>query len=360
MFFMLKYCQIGIKELIMKRILAFLFTLFLFIITTNIANAESMIQSYQGYTIIGKKLTEILPMLDLAVQQEHMVKLKNTKNAYYGVFGEEHDYIRFYTANDNTDIYIVSDAQYDENNNEATKFFQAKGLKYKIIDDEEALTEYKFDFVNCARTGDLEGLFVLPDYMKPLKTGASKVNAQISKNSKKNSAIPYQEDNDPIDLTCVDTKNYTNEAAQVSIVQKEYRLKNKENKYVHAFEYVLHNNASTPITIDKVTSEKLASMKDVETDAFVDIDRLNVLDFVSSFPVTVIGTCGLSLIGSVPNLIRTVKLTKESLRFAHLLPENYQIAAQGKMRILVLKYKDNPKPLNFTATRDGQTYTFSF
>ena len=84
-----------------------------------------------------------------------------------------------------------------------------------------------------------------------------------------------------------------------------------------------------------------ASIKDVEADALVDIDRLNVIDFFGSFPPAVICTCGLSLIGCVPNIVRTVKLTKESVRYAHLLPENYKIPANHKMRILVLKYKNS-------------------
>ncbi len=344
----------------MKKFLTVLFVSFLFVFSSSSANAENIIKSYQGYTIIGKKLSDILPVLDAVEKNERMIKLKGFKNTYYGTFGDEHHYVRFYPANNNTDIYIVSDAPYDKNNNQTTAFLNAKGLNYKLTDDKEALTEYKFDFVACARAGALEGFFVTPDYIKPLKAGASIVNEKISKISKKNSVISFEEDNNPINLTCVDTQTYSNASAQISIVQKEYRLKNKENKYVHAFEYVIHNNSDTPIVIEKVTSEQVVSLKDVETDAFVDIDRLNVLDFVSTCPPVLICSCGLSLVGCVPNLIRTVKLTKESIRFAHLFPENHKISGNGKLRILVLKYKNNPKPLDFTAIRDGQTYSFSF
>ncbi|MCQ2753802.1 MAG: hypothetical protein MJ231_02015 [bacterium] len=344
----------------MKKILSFLFTLIIFAVTTHSASAEDIIKSYQGYTILNKKLSEILPLIDAAVEGERNIIKLNSTNTYYWSNNNEHVYLRVYAANDNTDLYIVADTPYAEHNNSITDLLKSRGYEYKAINDEEALKEYKFDFVDCARSGALDGLFVLPDYIKPLKNGVGKVNARISKFSKKNSAIPYTEDNEPINLTCVDTKTYSNTEAQVKIIQKEYRLKNKENKYVHAFEYVLHNEAESPINIDKVTSEKLASIKDVEADAFVDIDRLNVLDFFGSFPPAVICTCGLSLIGCVPNMVRTVNLTKESVRYAHLLPENYNLPANHKMRILVLKYKNAPKPLNFTVTRGGQTYTFSF
>ena len=309
---------------------------------------------------MNKKLSEILPIIDAAVAGESdIIKLKGT-NTYYWTYKDEHAYLRVYAANNNTDLYIVADTEYDENNNSITELLKAKGYAYRPISDKDALKEYKFDFVDCARSGALEGLFVLPDYIKPLKKGVGKINDKISKSSKKNSAIPYSDDTDPIDLTCVDTKTYSNPEAQISIIQKEYRLKNKENKYVHAFEYLIRNNAESTITIDKVTSERLASLKDVEADALVDIDRLNVLDFFGSFPPAVICTCGLSLVGCVPNWIRTINLTKESVRFAHLLPENYKLSANHKMRILVLKYKNDPKPLNFTVTRNEQTYTFSF
>ena len=323
----------------MKKILSFLFVLIILTVTMPCANAENIIKSYQGYTILNKKLSEILPLINTAVEEEKdIIKLKGT-NTYYWTYKDEHVYLRVYAANNNTDLYIVSDTDYDKNNNSITDLLKSKGYAYEFIKDREALKEYKFDFVDCARSGALDGLFILPDYVKPLKTGVGKVNEKISSFSKKNSAIPYTEDKDPIDLTCVDTKTYSNAEAQISIVQKEYRLKNKENKYVHAFEYVLHNNANSPITIDKVTSERLASLKDVEADAFVDIDRLNVLDFFGSFAPVVICTCGLSLIASVPNWVRTVNLTKESMRYTQLLPENYNLPANQKMRILVLKYK---------------------
>ena len=141
---------------------------------------------------------------------------------------------------------------------------------------------------------------------------------------------------------------------------KEYRLKNKENKYVHAFAYTIRNDASTNITIDKVTSERLASMKDITTQTFVDLDRLDLIDTVAGFPPVVICTCGLSLIGSVPNWVRLAKVTKESIKFAHTLPENYKLAGNSQMKILVLKFKNDPKPLNFTVTREGETYKFSY
>ena len=42
-----------------------------------------------------------------------------------------------------------------------------------------------------------------------------------------------------------------------------------------------------------------------------------------------------------------LRITKESKRFSNALPENYELKPKAEMRILVLKYKDDPKPLNF-------------
>ena len=101
-----------------------------------------------------------------------------------------HYYLKFYPANENTNLYVVSDSPYDKENNAITNFFNTNNFKYDKLEDKDALKEYKFDFIDYARRGNLEGLFIMPDYIKPLKTGMGKLNDKISKNSKNTSSIP--------------------------------------------------------------------------------------------------------------------------------------------------------------------------
>ena len=64
---------------------------------------------------------------------------------------------------------------------------------------------------------------------------------------------------------------------------------------------------------------------------------------------------------SVPNWVRLAKITKESKRYANALPENYQLKSQANMRILVLKYKNDPKPLKFNIKfADGTAHNITF
>ena len=266
--------------------------------------------------------------------------------------------MKFYPALHDTDVYIVSDASYDKENNGVTDFFKSQNYQYEKLDDNEAYKEYKFDFIDYARSGALDGLFTLPDGLKPLKKGMTKINDKLSKGNDKTSTIPYSEDKDPIDLTCVDSQEFYNTNADVTVTVNEYRLKNKENKYVHAFEYVVKNNSNSDINVEKVYSERLAGLKDITTSTFVDMDRLDVADNLG-VPLAV-ATGGLSLGFTVANNVRLAKVIKESTRFSHSLPENYNLKANSSMRILCLKFKDDPKPLQFTIKKQGQTYKFTY
>jgi hypothetical protein len=230
--------------------------------------------------------------------------------------------------------------------------------KYETLEDKEAYKEYKFDFIDYARSGALDGLFTLPDGLKPLKKGMSKLNDKLSKGNDKTSAIPYSEDKDPIDLSCVDSESFYNADADVTVIVNEYRLKNKENKYVHAFEYIVKNNSNSDIKVEKVYSERLAALKDVTTSTFVDMDRLDLADNLG-VPLAV-ATGGLSLGFTVANNVRLAMVVKEATRYSHSLPENYDLKANSSMRILCLKFKNDIQPLQFTINKLGQTYQFTY
>ena len=341
----------------MKKILKGICVLSLIMLFSTTANAAGMIKDYHAYRIKGQNIRTVVPVVDNILSREVEVK-KLKGNAYYATYGDGHYYMKFYPALHDTDVYLVTDEEYDKDNNDVTNFFKSQNFRYETLEDKEAYKEYKFDFIDYARSGALDGLFTLPDGLKPLKKGMNKLNDKLSKGNDKTSAIPYSEDKDPIDLTCVDSEEFYNAAANVTVTVNEYRLKNKENKYVHAFEYIVKNNSNTDIKVEKVYSERLAALKDITTSTFVDLDRLDVADNLG-VPLA-IATGGLSLGFTVANNVRLAMVIKEATRFSHSLPENYDLKAKDSMRILCLKFKDDPKPLQFTIKKQGQTYQFTY
>ncbi|MBR1424445.1 hypothetical protein IJ579_02655 [bacterium] len=341
----------------MKKLLKGICILSVLVLFTATANAAGMIKDYHAYRIKDQNIRTVLPVVDNILSRGVEVK-KLTGNAYYATYGDEHYYMKFYPALNDTDVYIVTDGEYDKNNNDVTAFFKSQNYKYETLEDKEAYKEYKFDFVDYARSGALDGLFTLPDGLKPLKKGMNKLNDKMSKGNEKTSAIPYTEDNDPINLTKIDSEKFYNADADVTVTVNEYRLKNKENKYVHAFEYIVKNNSNSDIKVEKVYSERLAALKDVTTSTFVDLDRLDVADNLA-VPLAFV-TGGASLGFTVANNVRLGMVIKEATRFSHSLPENYDLKANSSMRILCLKFKDDPKPLQFTVKKLGRTYSFTY
>ena len=341
----------------MKKMLKGFCVVSLLVLFSATANAAGMIKDYHAYRIKNQNIRTVVPVVDSILGREIEVK-KLAKNAYYATYGDEHYYMKFYPALLDTDVYIVTDAEYDKSNNDVTNFFKSQNYIYETLEDKEAYKEYKFDFVDYARSGALDGLFTLPDGLKPLKKGMSKLNDKMSKGNEKTSAIPYSEDKDPIDLTCVDSETFYNADAGVTVTVNEYRLKNKENKYVHAFEYLVKNNSNADIKVEKVYSERLAGLKDVTTSTFVDLDRLDLADNLA-IPLAV-ATGGLSFGFTIANNVRLGMVVKEATRYAHSLPENYDLKANSTMRILCLKFKEDPQPLQFTVKKLGRTYSFSY
>jgi len=341
----------------MKKLLKSICVMSLLVLFSATANAAGMIKDYHAYRIKNQNIRTIVPIVDNILSREVEVK-KLARNAYYATYGDGHYYMKFYPALHDTDVYLVTDENYDKDNNDITAFFKSMNYRYETLEDKDAYKEYKFDFVDYARSGALDGLFTLPDGLKPLKKGMNKLNDKLSKGNEKTSAIPYSEDKEPIDLTCIDSVEFYNADANVTVTVNEYRLKNKENKYVHAFEYIVKNNSNSDIKVEKVYSERLAGLKDVTTSTFVDLDKLDVADNLG-VPLA-IATGGLSLGFTVANNVRLGMVIKEATRFAHSLPENYDLKANSSMRILCLKFKDDPQPLQFTVKKLGQTYKFTY
>ena len=347
------------KKILNLLVLALLITL----VNSGIASAE-LTKNFYGYQVKNVNIRQLAYEIDKAIEEyqgdDAFKPMENVSHAYIYTDPNCTYFLKLYPAKQNTNIYVVSNEKYNVNKNELTDFLTVGGYKFEKLTDKDALKEYKFDFFTLARKNQLGNFYISPDLVKPLKTGMKTLNNKMAKNNKKTSVFPYTPDADPIDLTCVDTMTYYDEDAKINIVQKEYRLKQKENKYVHAYEYVLTNKNSSSATVT-ASSERLASLKDVTTESFIDLDRLDLIDTVGSFPPVVVCTGGASLLCSVPNWVRLARITKESKRFANSLPENHHLNAGDKMRVLVLKYKDNPKPVTFNIKfADGTVHNITF
>ncbi len=344
------------------------FNLIVLALLVTLANSgivsATVTKNFYGYQVKNVNVRQLASEINAAIEAyegtDKFNPLPNVINTYIYTDPNCTYLVRLYPAKQNTNIYVVSNEKYNVNKNELTDLFTQSGYKIVKLEDKDALKEYKFDFFTLARKKKLGNFYISPDLVKPLKTGMKKLNNKMAKGNKKTSVFPYTPDKEPIDLTCVDTTSYYDENANVSILQREYRLKQKENKYVHAHEYILTNRNNSAATVT-VTSERLAGLKDVTTESFVDLDRLDLIDTVGTFPPVLVLTAGTSVLCSVPNWVRLARITAESKRYANALPENYELKSQASMRILVLKYKDDPKPLKFNLKfADGEVYNITF
>ncbi len=348
----------------MKKIFKlFAFTLLICLANSGIVSAE-ITKNFYGYQVNNVNIRQLEYEINSAIEayqgDDKFKPLENVNNAYIYTDPNCTYFVKLYPSNQNTNIYVVSNEKYDVEKNSLTDLLTQGGYKFGTLEDEAALREYKFDFFALARKQELGNFYISPDLVKPLKTGMKKINNSMAKDNKKTSVFPYTPDTEPIDLDCVDTTSYYDENAKISIIQKEYRLKQKENKYVHAYEYVLTNKNNSVASVT-ATCERLAALKDVTTESFVDLDRLDMIDTVGTFPPVLIMTCGASALCSIPNWVRLAKITAESKRFSNSLPENYELKQHADMRILVLKYKDDPKPLNFNLKfADGTEHNITF
>ena len=348
----------------MKKILRLLILVLLVTLANSGIVSAAITKNFYGYQVKNVNMRQLAYEINEAIDSyqgsDKFTPLKNVKNAYIYTDDKCTYFVRLYPARQNTNIYVVSNEKYNVDKNELTDLFTQSGYKITKLEDRDALKEYKFDFFTLARKQDLGNFYISPDLVKPLKTGMKKLNNRMAKNNKKTSVFPYTPDTEPINLDCIDAESYYDDNSKISIVQREYRLKQKENKYVHAHEYILINKNSSKATIS-ATSERLASLKDVTTESFVDLDRLDLIDTVGTFPPVLVLTAGTSALCSVPNWIRLARITAESKRFTNALPENYELKPQADMRILVLKYKDDPKPVKFNVRfADGEVYNITF
>lgn len=345
----------------MKKIF---FGLLLGLFLCSASSQAGTLKNFYAYKIIGHNINEVVPIAQSYIEtlkDNNSHKLNSVSNAWYYTNEKNNStiYYRFYKANKNTNLFVVANKTYDKYNNNFTKFCRINGYRCVPEFDKEAIKEYKYDFYDILRKENLGNFFVTPDCVKPLKFTIKKINDKLAQYNKNNTAIPYSVDKDSIDLTLLDSNSKVYNEYGIKMKVNEYRLKNKENKYVHAFEYLIKNNSNSNLLLKSVNSERIASMKDIATETFIDIDRLSILGTIGTFRPVLICSCGTSILLSVPNWVRLFKTTKEASRYAKELPNNCNINPNETIRILVMKYKNNEKPLNFDFIRNNETYKIS-
>ena len=92
---------------------------------TTTANAASMIKDYHAYRIKDQNIRTVIPVVDNILSNEVEVK-KLARNAYYATYGDEHYYMKFYPALHDTDVYIVTDGEYNKDDNDVIRKRQSQ------------------------------------------------------------------------------------------------------------------------------------------------------------------------------------------------------------------------------------------
>ena len=226
----------------MKKFLGIFFIFTVCIVFSGVkVEASPMLQEMFGYRVKNHNYQNVNATLIQYFGEEKATKyfIPNVPCAYFKTNPDgSHFYIKIYPAHKNTDIFVVSDAKQNKTSNPLTKSFSALSYQYEVIKDKAAIDEYKNDFIENARSGAFNGIFVVPDCLAGVKKGITKATKKIKKNTKTTVALPYKNEAVNVNLPCIDEVNYKNDETQVAINSKEYRLKYKENKYAHAFQYM--------------------------------------------------------------------------------------------------------------------------
>ncbi len=194
------------------------------IANSGIASAE-ITKNFYGYQVKNVNIRQLANEIDSAIDaykdDDKFKPLDNVNNAYIYTNPNCTYFLRLYPANQNTDIYVVSNEKYDVEKNALTDLLTQGGYKFAKLEDKDALKEYKFDFFALARKNKLGNFYISPDLVKPIKTGMKKINNKMAKNSKKTSTFPYTPDKEPINLDCIDTTSYFDKNSKITIIQKE-------------------------------------------------------------------------------------------------------------------------------------------
>ena len=355
----------------MKKILGVLFVLFaLFAFNvpqafaeaqkTQQQEAEHTLRDVYAYKITGQNYKDVYnAFLNYFGEKAENAKVPEVPYAFLGTRAAtgSHYFVKIYPAHKDTNMFIVADEKYDKTTNPITAAFKAMSYNYTELLDQAAIGEYQTDFIGYVRNDYLKNFYVLPDYLKGVKSGVQKATDKAKKNKKKQpAALPYKNEEVQMNLTCIDEVNYNDANGDITINAKEYRLQYKANKVAHAFKYVVYNKGTTDLVLNKVKGSSVANIADLEAQTLVDLDRVDAMSWAAVFPPVLVATCGASMLLKVPAYYRNVRVAKEVTDYAKSFPENYKIPAGSHITFTAIQYKENRKPLHFSFTRNGETF----
>lgn len=326
------------------------------------ARADLYNNNYRFYDVVGHKKTDVARFVaDNLLNKGY--KIYNINNNSTIIYYQNQDktksyYIRFYPNNNNTNVIVVSNSFKNIENNDLKNALSELNLQYSSLKNRAAEREYKNDFVEYVRAypSEIQGFSVLPDKIGWAKKFTKKLDEKIFSKNKKVSIMPYTGDTGKINLDCVDTNVYYGKGFKV--IKNEYRLKYKENKYVHAYEYLIKNDNISDLFIESVNCSKIVNLKDITERVYIDLDRIDALDNLGE--VLAVPTLGTSMLLSIPNWVRFCNAEKETARYTHAFPQSLKVGASGDARILTLQYKEEPAPLKFVILKNSANYNFEF
>ena len=321
---------------------------------------ESTLRDVYAYRIKGQNYKDVYnAFLSYFGEKAENAKVSQVQYAFIGtkVSTGSHYFVKFYPAYKDTNLFVVTDEKYDKVTNPITLAFNALSYNYVELFDKEAIGEYQTDFIGYVRKDYLRGFYVLPDYLKGVKGGIQKATDKVKRNKKKQpAALPYKNEDIQMNLTCIDEVKYKDVSNGITINAKEYRLQYKANKLAHAFKYVVYNNGTTDIVLNKVKGSSVANIADLEAQTLVDLDKVDAMCWAAVFPPLLVATCGASMLLKVPAYYRNVRVAKEVTEYAKSFPTNYKIPAGSHITFTAIQYKENRKPLHFYFTKNGELF----
>lgn len=264
-------------------------------------------------------------------------------------------YIKFYKYFNDTNIYIVSKYYDMAGGNKFSKQLRSQGYNFYKIDDKELKGEYYQDFYKYSTTQKPEYLTVFEKKNKTFAKVVNKLDDQINKVVSVPS-LPYLNDADSIDLKKLDST--TKQSSDIKITRNTYRLKNKTNKFVHAYEYVITNNYQGDLILGSIETKDAATWKDIMKNVIIDFDTIDAMKYTGGFLMPF--TLGISGLACIPSFVRTAKIAKETKRFTRNLPKDFVIKPHQTVKVLLLANKGKDPEIKFIFKHNGENLSFLF
>lgn len=340
------------KSNVIIKILIILYIVTLLLLSTASAKEFCL------YNISGMKTDNIKTIIIPKFANNSGINLTNdtnNKNIYYHTdfYGKNNIYIRLYENHLGTQLFAVTDNQKLIKNIEIC--LSNAGINNNILENKDYFSEYKYDFISYIRKNKNIRLNVIPDKLKFIKDRSEKTGLKIFKETNVY-ATNYTQDSKEINLTLLDKTILENN--EIQVIRRKYRLKHKENRNIHAYEYIFVNKGKHDITILDVNSGQNINKNRIILSSLSDLDKYDLTGAIGSALMPF--TLGISSVLKIPSGIKNYQAAKEISRFTLNYPKNYVILPSGFCRILTVNDRINPVPLAFKLLINYQEYNILF